>query len=74
MWFQGNARDIGQFYGDPVGAKLPNLWGLYDMHGNAGEIVVDGYGPYDPLGIESGTEPYRAGWQLWLTTPQSALD
>ena len=54
---------------------MPNLWDLYDMHGNAWEkIMVDGYGLYDLLGIESGMEPYRAGWQLWLTTPQSALD
>ena len=54
--------------------KNANLWGWYDMHVNAWEIVLDGYGPYDPLGIETGTEPYRAGWQLWLTAPQSALD
>ncbi len=42
------------------------------LHGNAWEIVADGYGPYDLLAIESGTnEPYRAGWHLWPATPQS---
>lgn len=28
----------------PVGSKLPNAWGLYDCHGNIGEIVADGMG------------------------------
>lgn len=27
----------------PVGLKQPNLWGLYDMHGNASEWVLDQY-------------------------------
>ncbi|MBQ2629948.1 MAG: InlB B-repeat-containing protein, partial [Kiritimatiellae bacterium] len=45
-----------------VGSYMPNTWGLYDMHGNVGELCLDWYqaniatGVTDPVGPETGTQ------------------
>lgn len=51
-WYRRNVRDVGKAYPQPVGMKLPNPWGLYDLHGNVWEWVLDSYGAQPPKGSD----------------------
>ena len=54
-WYEGNSTDRSH----PVGGKLANAFGLYDMIGNVSEWVQDWYGGYsggtvsDPKGPDT---------------------
>lgn len=60
-WGIKNASDVGEKYAHRVGQKLPNPWGLHDMHGNVWERCQGRYAPYggekvvsDPTGPAEG--------------------
>ncbi len=62
--YEGNCSDGNGGYAEHaiVGSYLPNNWGLYDMHGNVWERLLDWFGETlpshatDPVGPSSGVD------------------
>ena len=77
-WYDHNSGQMTH----PVGAKQPNAWGLYDMHGNVFEWCQDWYDSnyyaqspsVDPQGSESGTFRVKrgGGWMFSAGFARSA--
>ena len=71
-WTSLNAKAL-----QPVRQLRPNLWGLYDMTGNAFEWCQDWYAPFttdsltDPTGPKNGTERVLRGGS-WADLPGAA--
>ena len=71
-WYGGNSDAKATH---AVGQKKPNLFGLYDMHGNVWEWCHDGFGNYsreavtDPVGSADGSRHVLRGGD-WRCPPR----
>jgi formylglycine-generating enzyme required for sulfatase activity len=73
-WYGGSSEGNSGGRTHTVGDKMPNEWGLYDMHGNVDELCWDWFGNYnvdhqtDPTGPASGNNARVTRGGSWNTS------
>jgi formylglycine-generating enzyme required for sulfatase activity len=62
--YNNNAKGRYREATTPVGSFEPNVWGLYDMHGNVWEWCWDWYGKYSREGQTNPTGPASGAYRI----------
>lgn len=72
-WYEDNSTDpkTGARHAWPVGRKVPNNWGFYDMHGNVAEMLIDRgvltkYYVSDRADVDTPEHPYNANLPIQI--------
>ena len=60
-WYFGNSGGMTR----PVETKIPNAWGLYDLHGNVAQWCADWYEEYPAGSVTDPTGPSTGSYRVF---------